>query len=131
MSIGETTPEQPAAAALTLNERGKKLAEEGAYQPALEAFFAAIDADPDFAAPYNNVAAMCLQIGSHDQALVYAAKALDLAPMDRSIFLACGEILARTGHVDKARELYETYLLHFPGDAELEAGLSGLPMATR
>ncbi len=108
------------------NERGKQRIALGDYQGALESFFAAIDADSTSAAPYMNVASVCLEIGDRDHAIIYAAKALQLSPLDRNIFLTCGRILALSGHTEKARELYETYLLQFPLDSELQKRLCDL-----
>ena len=111
------------------NDRGKQRVADGDYQAGLESFFSAIDTDRGFAPAYINVAAVCLEIGDFDHAIIYAAKALDLAPLERNVFMACGRILALSGHTDKARELYETYLLQYPGDQELQEQLAKLRTA--
>jgi len=108
------------------NELGKQSVANGDYQAGLESFFSAIDTDRGFAPAYINVAAVCLEIGDHEHAVIYAAKALELAPLERNIFMTCGRILAHSGHTDKARELYETYLLQFPGDHEIAQHLAEL-----
>ena len=111
------------------NETGKRCVASGDYRAGLESFFSAIDTDRGFAPAYINVAAVCLEIGDHEHAIIYAAKALELAPLERNVFMSCGRILALSGHVVKARELYETYLLQFPGDLELQDQLGRLPRA--
>lgn len=71
----------------------------------------------------NNLAVCLWAAGETGQALLHAARGLELAPDDRSLVINGGRILRSCDRAAEARALYTSYLADYPDDAEVRHAL--------
>ena len=99
--------------------------------PAAKALFdQALARDPNCVEALNNSAVCLWHMGEVGQALLQAAKGLELAPQHLELVLNSGRILESCERHPDARALYESYLAEFPGAGEVRARLTALAEET-
>jgi tetratricopeptide (TPR) repeat protein len=100
--------------ARALNELAVTLALQERYREAVEAWKAAIDADPNWGVLYNNVIKGALSLGDARTAGDYAARALDAARFEENAVLLYGEHLVSEGRHGEAANFYARALDKHP-----------------
>jgi len=83
----------------TMNQLGCTFFSRGYKKAALNSFLSAVEANPDLAIAYNNLAVVHLEAGDRNNALQYFVKALEIAPDDREIALNVVEFLRIVGNM--------------------------------
>jgi len=95
--------------------------------PAAKALFdQALARDPNCVEALNNSAVCLWHMGDLGQALLQAAKGLELAPRHLELVLNGGRILESCERHSDARALYESYLAEVPAAAEVRERLRAL-----
>ncbi|MFP4483494.1 MAG: tetratricopeptide repeat protein [Spirochaetaceae bacterium] len=97
---------------------------------AVEAFSAAVDANPGYAEAHIGLARAYGRLGELDQAHDHATRARELAPLDPDSLNTLAEIRIDLGNLEGARDLYDTVLRRAPNNQEARLGLAELSVAT-
>jgi tetratricopeptide (TPR) repeat protein len=92
---------------------GWVLSLKGLYNEAIEKCKHAIDLDPDFGNPYNDIGAYLLQQNRYDEAVTWLKKALEAPNYKNYCFpwLNLGKVYEFKGRWDKALSCYQNALL--------------------
>jgi len=96
------------------NNRGVEYYGSQNLEAAETQFQRAIEVDPDFSEPYNNLAVLYWRKGDSKKAFVYVSKALRRNPNDIDTIINFGNISKALGFPAKAREALETFLQKNP-----------------
>ena len=72
----------PKPEALSLYNEGEKLKDEGQYEPAIEKFLAAAEADESYALPHLALAVTYGKVNKHEEAVRHGEIACQLEPED-------------------------------------------------
>lgn len=113
-------------AVASLNRAGEVLFADNELEAARKCFEKAHRLDDRDITAYNNLAVCLWQSGDPGQALLYAAKGLEVGSNDRNLVLNGGRILESCDRAGDAQALYESYLSDFPEDDEIRQRLSEL-----
>jgi len=117
-------------------KQARRAAEKGHVDEARQAYAAAIQASPDSAFLYRELAAVEAKAGNDDEAIVQLRKALALDTGDAKADVLLGDLLARRGRFDEAVTSYQSALAAEPSadterkldDARRRADLARLPV---
>jgi len=110
--------------AASLNKQGEALFSQGDVPGSVAAFEKAIEMNPNFSTPYNNLGVLSWQMGKARQAEEYFLKALKIEPDDRDTIVNYGEILNSLDRFEDARKLYSSFLRKNTNDLEIRNLLS-------
>lgn len=103
-----------------LNDKGVKFYQDQNFDAAESQFQQAIELDPDFAEPYNNLSVLYWQKGLSEKAFVYVTKALRRNPEDLDTIINFGNMCKALGFPEKAREALEAFLQRNPITTEID-----------
>lgn len=109
-----------------LRAEGEALFNAGDIAGARALFERALARDASNPVLLNDLAVCLWAAGEKGQALLHAAKGLELAPDDRNLVINGGQILESCERPADARALYESYLADFPDDTEVQRMLAQL-----
>ncbi|NIM18935.1 MAG: tetratricopeptide repeat protein [Candidatus Latescibacteria bacterium] len=90
------------------------------------AFDKAIELDPAYKGPYNDISSVYLQLGDFDKALWAIDKYISLAPDEPNPYDSKAALLAAKGELDKAIEFYQKALEVDPGFTFSYVGLGDM-----
>jgi tetratricopeptide (TPR) repeat protein len=115
--------------------QARRAAEQGHLDEARRAYTSAIEASPDSAFLYRELAVVESKAGSDDQAIEHLRKAVSLDPSDARAAVLLGDALARLNRFDEAAKAYESAQAIEPSpetdrkleDARRRAEMSRLP----
>ena len=104
----------PTAEAYTF--RGWTYSFMGKYEEAIAECHRAIEIDPDFGNPYNDIGAYLIELGRFDEAIPWLEKAIQAKRYDSACFpyLNLGRIWEKKGDYFRAMEAYEDALTANP-----------------
>ena len=91
---------------------------------AVDAFHREIEVSPSDEAPRIQLALELLRTGDYEQGLLYANKAVGLAPQNFVAHLAYGRLLLETGKIDRAVQELQLAVKLAPGSPDARFALS-------
>ena len=94
--------------------KGEAHAEAGEYQEALACFMRILESDSNHSEAYNNVGAVCWQLGKPDEARNFLEKALQCDPTHENAFYNLIELAEQTLSRDDLRFLFVKYQAPIP-----------------
>lgn len=103
----------------SLCDAGEEYFAQGKLDLATQTFLRATQMDPKNPRPLNDMSVMLWNANEKDQAAEYVAKALSLAPTDRTTVLNYGDVMESSGQLLSARAAYWNYTLSNPDDSEV------------
>ena len=112
-----------------LNDRGRKLAAEGSFVEAEEAYRGAADAAPDWSVPWYNLGLMHKYRGNWEASLEAYERAVELSPADGDSWWNLGIAATALGRWDVARRSWQNCDISVPaGDGPIEMNLGHVPI---
>ncbi len=105
--------------AASFNRQGEALFSQGDVPGSVVAFEKAIEMNPNFSTPYNNLGVLSWQMGRARQAEEYFLRALKIEPDDRDTIVNYGEVLNSLDRFKEARRLYSSFLRKNTNDLEI------------
>jgi tetratricopeptide (TPR) repeat protein len=103
---------------------GMELLARGETYRAIDAFMAAVAANPSYAAAWAGLAESHYELGEFDRAIVYVKEAARFGPQTPAILNLQAFSLVGVGKVDESRELFERVLQSLPNDRDARFGLA-------
>ena len=141
-AVGETAAEQQAvgsvAAPVAEAERARSktyydvLVEgtlahnEARHEEAAAIYRSVLEAVPSYSDAYHLYAIAMLDLGRREEALAYAARAVEMSPLDANFYNSLGEVLRRNGSssdVQRAAEMFRRSLQLNPSSASVANNL--------
>ncbi|MDX9958065.1 MAG: tetratricopeptide repeat protein [Spirochaetia bacterium] len=103
---------------------GMELLARGETYRAVDAFMAAVAANPSYAAAWAGLAESHYELGEFDRAIVYVNEAARFGPQTPALLNLHAFSLVGIGKVDESRELFERILQSLPNDRDARFGLA-------
>lgn len=113
-----------------LNRQGEEYFVQGDMEKAKDALVMALEADPGYSVPYNNLGVLFWQSGEADKALQHFAAALKTDPFEQNAVLNYGAVLTSMEQYGEAGEVYNSYLRVNPDDKDVSIALLNLQSQT-
>jgi tetratricopeptide (TPR) repeat protein len=101
-----------------------ELLARGETYRAVDAFMAAVAANPSYAAAWAGLAESHYELGEFDRAIVYVKEAARFGPQTPALLNLHAFSLVGVGKVDESRELFERVLQSLPNDRDARFGLA-------
>ncbi len=116
----------PAAERFRLLERGRDLAKQGEYEPAIADYEKALEIEPDYAEAHNSLGNALVHRGQADDGIGHYRKALEIKPDYAEAYYNLGLALAGRGQADEATADYRKALEFKPDYVEAYSNLGNL-----
>lgn len=103
---------------------GMELLARGETYRAVDAFMAAVAANPSYADAWAGLAESHYELGEYDRAIAYVTEATRFGPQTPTLLILHAFSLVGTGRIDKSRELFDRVLQVLPNDRDARFGLA-------
>ncbi len=107
-------------------ELGQALKAVGRNEDAIKAYRKAIEADPGYPQPWNNMANLLAAAGQRTEAIEAYRRAIAAAPWDAEIRVNLGLTLLDDDRVEEARQAFAGAVAANPSSAEAQANLGAM-----
>lgn len=102
--------------AQTHNELGYVYYRTGQIEAAEQAFYTALDLNPNYSTAYNNLGMIHMEQGRFDKAIQDFKSALRSGPFNPLFHFNLGTVYAKKGEIDSAIQQYQAFLRFKPDD---------------
>ena len=109
---------------VTAYHTGKELLARGEIYQAIDAFMAAVAANPSYAAAWSGLAECHYELGEYERSIVYVAEAVKFGPQTPELLNLHAFSLIGIGRIDDSRVLFERVLQSLPNDRDARFGLA-------
>ena len=103
---------------------GMELLAQGETYRAIDAFMAAVAANPSYADAWTGLAESHYELGEYDRAIVYVTEAARFGPLTPTLLNLHAFSLVGVGKIAESRVLFEQVLKSLPNDRDARFGLA-------